>query len=267
MFGGIVRDITARKRLEEQLRQSHAALERAVQQRTAELQAANEQLQLSQAYLKKFAGMLLSVREEERKNISTALHDELGSMALAVTTHITLARDECAAHNPAAARAELDKAQAALRRAVEDLRRLAVSLRPPNLEIMGLTAAVTELVDTTRQQAGLKIIFRNTLGSRRIDEQRAIVVYRVLQEALTNIVKHARARQVRIRLDSDARGIHLQVADDGRGCNPAKLRRRAGPPKIGIEGMRERVESLGGVFAFTSSPGKGARISVVVPEK
>jgi signal transduction histidine kinase len=252
--------------LEERLRQSHAALEEAVKQRTAELTAANEQLQLSQAYLKKFAGMLLSVREEERKNISTALHDELGSMALAVGSHITLAREECIENNPDAAHAELNKAEAALRRAVEDLRRLAVSLRPPNLEIMGLTAAVTELVDTTREQTGLKIIFRNELGEKNIDEQRAIVVYRVLQEALTNIAKHARAQQVRIRLYSDVGGIHLQVADDGRGCDAANLWRRKGKPKIGIEGMRERVESLGGAFAFTSSPGKGARITVVLPE-
>ena len=89
--------------------------------------------------------MLLSVREEERKNISTTLHDELGSMAISVDSQISIAKEEVKENNKNAAFKALEQGQAALRKAVEDLRRLAVDLRPPNLEIVGLTAALTDL--------------------------------------------------------------------------------------------------------------------------
>ena len=137
---GLGIDITERKRIEQELKKAHDELEKKVQQRTAELAKTNKELQISQEYLKKFAGMLLSVREEERKNISTTLHDELGSMAISVDSQISIAKEECKENNKQATFKALEQAQAALRKAVEDLRRLAVDLRPPNLEIVGLTS-------------------------------------------------------------------------------------------------------------------------------
>ena len=142
-LAGLGIDITELKRIEQELKQAHDELEKKVKQRTAELREANEKLQISQEYLKKFAGMLLSAREEERKNISTTLHDELGSMAISVDSQISIAKEECKENNKQATFKALEQAQAALRKAVEDLRRLAVDLRPPNLEIVGLTPALT----------------------------------------------------------------------------------------------------------------------------
>jgi len=91
-LAGVGIDISDLKRMEQELKKSHAELEKRIKQRTSELAKANEKLQISQEYLKKFAGMLLSVREEERKNISTTIHDELGSMALSVTSKISIAQ-------------------------------------------------------------------------------------------------------------------------------------------------------------------------------
>jgi signal transduction histidine kinase len=253
--------------MEHELKKAHEKIERKVQHRTAELRKANEKLQISQAYLKKFAGMLLSAREDERKNISTALHDELGSMALSITSKITIAREECNKNDKQATAAALEQAQAAIRRAVEDLRRLAVDLRPPNLEIMGLTAALTEFIDKTKQHAKFKIIFRNELGSKKISEDTAIVIYRVIQEAVTNITKHAKAKNVRVSLYADKRNIHLDIADDGAGCDLKKALYRKGKPKIGIEGMRERAESLGGEFVITSAPNRGTQLKATLPKK
>jgi PAS domain S-box-containing protein len=264
---GLGIDITERKHMEHELKNAHEELGKKVKQRTAELREANKRLQISEEYLKKFAGLLLSAREEERKNISTTLHDELGSMALSVDSQISIAKEECKQNNKQATFTALAQAQAALRKSVEDLRRVAVDLRPPNLEIIGLTAALTDLLDKVKQQAKFKITFRNELGNKKISDDMAIVIYRVIQEALTNIMKHAKAKTARISLYAEKRNIKLEISDDGAGCDLQKALYKKGKPKIGIEGMRERVESLGGEFIITSAPNRGTQLKARLPKK
>jgi signal transduction histidine kinase len=267
IFCGIVRDITQRKQMEQKLKKAHEELEKKVQQRTAELRKTNKELQISREYLKKFAGILLSVREEERKNISTTLHDELGCMALSIDSQISIAKEECKENNKQATFNALEKAQAALRKAVEELRGLAVNLRPPNLEIMGLNSALTALIDKAKQQAKLKITFRNELRDKIITEDTAIVIYRVVQESVTNIIKHAKAKNARVSLYADKKNINLDITDDGIGSDLNKVFGRKGKLKIGIEGMRERIESLRGEFTITSAPKQGTQLKATLPEK
>jgi two-component system NarL family sensor kinase len=267
MFCGIVRDITERRQMEEELIKAHDELEKKIEQRTVELREANEKLKISRAYLKKFAGMLLSVREEERKNISITLHDELGSMALSVNSQISIAEEDVKANNRNAALKTLGQGKAALRKAVENLRRLAVDLRPPNLEIIGLTAALTDLFDKVKKHSPLKITFINDLANKKIPEDRAIVLYRVIQEALTNITKHAQAQKVSVRLYSDKNKVHLDITDDGVGFDVDKVSKGKGKLKIGIEGMRERVESLGGEFMISSAFKEGTQLKATLPKK
>jgi PAS domain S-box-containing protein len=264
---GLGIDITERKHMEHELKNTHEALEKKVKQRTAELREANKRLQISEEYLKKFAGILLSAREEERKNIAVTIHDELGSMAIAVDSQISIAREECNENNKQATFKALTNAQAALRKAVVDLRKLAVDLRPPNLEIMGLNAALTDFIDRAKEQTKLKIVFRNELGNKKISEDMAIVIYRVIQEALTNIMKHAKAKTAQISLYAEKRNINLEISDDGAGCDLQKALYRKGKPKIGIEGMRERVESMGGEFIITSAPTQGTQLKAMLPKK
>jgi PAS domain S-box-containing protein len=267
IFCGIVRDITERKQMEEQLKKSHEELGKTVQQRTAELRVANEKLQISEQHLKEFAATLLSAREEERKNISTTLHDELGSMVLSVTAKLSIAEEEITNNNNDAALKAVRESQAAVRKAVVDLRRVAVDLRPPNLEIMGLTAALTELLAKVREQTKYKIIFRNELAKKKIPEETAIVIYRIVQEAITNITKHANAKNVWIRLSGENKNVNLDISDDGAGCDLDTVLYKKGKPKIGIMGMRERIESLGGEFTLTSTPKKGTQLKVTLPKK
>jgi len=264
IFGGIIRDITKRNQLEEELRKSHAELEKKVKQRTAALREANDKLKISQTYLKTFAGMLLSAREEERKNIATTIHDELGSMAIAVDSQISIAKEECNDNNKQATFKALTNAQAALRKAVEDLRKVAVDLRPANLEIMGLNEALTDLIDKVKEHAKLKIIVTNELGTKKIPEDRAIAIYRVIQEALTNISKHAKAQKVSVRLYSDKNKVHLEITDDGVGFDVDNISKSKGKLKIGIEGMRERIESLGGEFMINSAFKEGTQLKATL---
>jgi signal transduction histidine kinase len=263
----IIRDITERRLMEEQLKKSHDELEKKVKQRTSELREANEQLQISQGYLKKFAGMLISVREDERKNLSTTLHDELGSMALSVTSKISIAKEDVKNNNRKAALKTLEEGEAALRKAVADLRGIAVDLRPPNLEIMGLNTVLTAFIDKAKKQAKFKITFSNELGNKKIADDKAIAIYRVTQEGITNITKHAKAQEVSVRIYLDKKKIHLEIADDGVGCDLNKVLYIKGKPKIGIEGMRERVESLGGEFIITSASKQGTQLKVTLPKK
>jgi signal transduction histidine kinase len=222
---------------------------------------------ISQSYLKKFAAMLISAREEERKNLSTTLHDELGSMALSVTSKISIAKEDVKNNNRKAALKTLEEGEAALRKAVADLRGLAVDLRPPNLEIMGLNTVLTAFIDKAQKQAKFKITFRNELGNKKIADDEAIAIYRVTQEAITNITKHAKAQEVSVRIYLDKKKIHLEIADDGVGCDLNKVLCIKGKPKIGIEGMRERVESLGGEFIITSASKQGTQLKVTLPKK
>ena len=144
-------------------------------------------------------------------------------MAIAVDSQISIAKEECNENNKQATFKALTNAQAALRKAVEDLSRLAVDLRPPNLEIMGLNAAVTDFIDKAKEQAKFKITFRNELGNKKISEDTAIVIYRVIQEALTNITKHAKAQKMSVRLYSDKNKVHLDITDDGVGFEVDKV--------------------------------------------
>ena len=269
MFCGIVRDITERKRMEQELQTAHDELEKKVKQRTVELSKTNKELQAAKEYLKKFSGKLLEIREEERRNISRALHDELGSMSVSVGSKISIAKEELKDNNAKAALRNLKQGETVLRKAVADIRKLAVDLRPPSLENMGLSAALRDYIETIKKHSKIRITFRNDLGNKKILGATAIAIYRVAQEAVTNISKHSQAKKVRVRLYADNKNIKLNVTDDGVGFDVDKIYSysKRGRFKMGIEGMKERIEALGGVLVIKSILRKGTLIKAVLPKE
>jgi len=145
--------------------------------------------------------------------------------------------------------------------ALHDVRSLAVELRPSSLDDFGLVPALERLAVTLEQQSGVRVALQDSLSEERLPAEVETVVYRFVQEALTNVVKHADAANVSIVLGRRDGGVSTLVEDDGRGFRPNEVRTDA----LGLVGMRERLALLGGTLAIESTPAKGTALIAYVP--
>jgi signal transduction histidine kinase len=200
----------------------------------------------------------VDAQELERKRLARELHDETGQALTSFLLGLRSVEDA----------ADLEQARqraSALRERVvgtlQDVRRLAVELRPTALDDFGLVPALERLVDTFRERSGLAVEFESRLGSERLAPEAETAVYRIVQEALTNVFKHAGARSVSILLTRKGGKVAAVIEDDGRGFNPEVLRDDA----LGIVGMRERVALADGRLTFESAEGAGTTLVVEVP--
>ncbi len=267
--GGVVQgavatfvDITERKQGEELLRQARDELEQRVLARTAELSQALEQLRDLSAYLE-------TVREEERTRIARDIHDELGSLLVALKMDVNWLGKRVED------RPELQhKCQGMGRmidRAVDNVGRIITDLRPSILDHQGLWAALEwqalEFIDSTELQRELTVHVTRGVAPPAgvVGERWAICVFRIFQEMLSNVARHAKARTVRIRLLVDSPPdpvLHLEVEDDGIGATPEQL---AAPNRYGVMGMRERAGHFGGTVSIRSAPRRGTRVLLTMP--
>ncbi len=206
----------------------------------------------------------LRIQEEERRHLARELHDELGQYLNAIKLDATAIQRQAGA-DPTGAGA------AAIVRTVDHLYEVVsgmiARLRPVGLEELGLAAAIEHCVDQWRQrlpQTQFSLILDGALDD--LDDALSVTLYRVIQEGLTNLGKHAQATQVRIELQrlsrpaGDDRPLRLRIQDNGRGLNGS-----ASGSRFGLSGMRERVELAGGSFALHSAPGAGLSIEAALP--
>jgi PAS domain S-box-containing protein len=218
-------------------------------------------LQESRRDLRALAGRLISAQEEERKRISRELHDDL-SQKLAL-----LAFDASGLLAEPAPPAEKMKEQLVTFRArveqlAQDVRQISHQLHPSVLDDLGLSAALSELCEEFSAKEGIEVVFEPERLPKDLPVDIASCLYRVAQEALHNVFKHARASQARLRMSGSADGIHFSIHDNGIGFDSeAGLSR----PGIGVVSMKERVALLHGEYSIKSQPGKGTDISVFVP--
>lgn len=197
--------------------------------------------------------------EQERKHIAREIHDELGQRLTALKMDISLLRMSFG-HNP-----ELFRMAERMRELAEGtidvVRQIASNLRPAALDL-GLVPAIEWLLDDLQKRSEIRCRLYVCDDELAMDEARATVVFRLVQESLTNIARHARAGQVEVSLARENDRLRLRIADDGCGFDPQaadKLR------SFGLLGMRERVLALDGSLAFDSSPGRGTMVSIELP--
>lgn len=220
-----------------------------------------DSLQKSERQLRTLSSSLLAAQEQERKRISRELHDDLGQIVTAVLLDVTRARKLELPH-ASDIYGSLERIQARAEEALQRVRSLSAMLRPGVLDQLGLKAAAVSLLEDMRERTELNVIEEIHVDHSDIPESVSIAVYRILQEAMTNIVKHAEATQVTVRLQSGRQTVALSVTDNGRGFDPASLAMDQG---LGLMGMQERAECLGGVFRIESAPGQGTTFYTEIP--
>jgi signal transduction histidine kinase len=225
-----------------------------------EQQAIAEREQTVLLQLRELSAKLESAREEERTRIAWELHDELGQSLTGL--HLDLSRlSKRVPSDRVVTRQRIESMIEATKQIILDVRRLASDLRPSILDNLGLVPAIewqlAEFQKRTRVRA--KLDYR---GERDIDRGKATVVFRIVQEALTNVIRHAQATRVHVRLSFDNHRLSLQVTDNGRGIRASEI---ACPDSLGIVGMHERVIRLGGEFKIAPKSPKGTQLDVVIP--
>jgi signal transduction histidine kinase len=196
-------------------------------------------------------------REEEVKRLAHELHDEAGQMLAVV--HLDL--DRVANELPPGFRDRLEPVRARLRDVELQLRRISHEMRPTALDDLGLLPALRFLGEGVARRASITVRVEDELD-RRLSPEVETVLYRAVQEALTNVARHAEATRVTVRLEHEDGLVVLSVTDDGVGFDPGRAGDGAG---LGITGMRERLASIGGTLEIRSTPGKGTMLRAPIP--
>jgi two-component system sensor histidine kinase UhpB len=197
-------------------------------------------------------------REGEARRIAQTLHDEAGQLLAAVQ----IALESLRPHVAPAGRSHLSQAESALVAAEEELRRVAYDLRPLVLDRHGLAPGLRCLARRVEQRAGILVEASCAVGERLPGEVET-AIYRIAQEALNNVVKHAGASRARLEVERRPRAVTLRVSDDGRGFDPHAVEKLCAG--MGLEGVRQRVSALEGEVQIQSRPGGGAEIRVSIP--
>lgn len=211
--------------------------------------------------LREVAARSMHAAEEERLRISRDLHDGVAQALAAMRVRLRLARS---ASKPEDQDGALSALSVDLGEAIDELRRIALGLRPPALDLLGLGSAVESLARSVGETTRLDVdVHAAVAAGRRLTPDGELALYRILQEALTNVVRHAAATRVEVRLADEGGSLVLTVADDGHGF--AARERMAGPGGLGLLGMQERAAYVGGSVEIVSEPGAGTRVRVVIP--
>lgn len=238
IFFHTVSDITDRKQSDEQLRTSR------------------EQLRALSLYLE-------SVREEERTNLAREIHDELGSLLTGLKIDLSWLAKKTSREQELIL-AKIKSMYELIDEAIQTVKRISTELRPGVLDDLGLSAAIEWAGQEFEKRTEIKLEFISRPKDIILDGDRSTAIFRIFQEALTNIVRHANATNARISLKQDGDRVVLRIRDNGKGIDKKQL---SDPKAFGLIGMRERAMSKGGDVKISATPGGGTTIIVSIPLK
>jgi two-component system NarL family sensor kinase len=239
---------------------------RQVQELTADNQRLLQSVVKSERRFRTLAKSVWHVQEEERRRLARELHDGIGQTLTALANQLQRLHDDTSAMENLSLGQRLADALDITRGALHDTRELSRLLRPTLLDDLGLEAALRWLARTLSERAGLNIEVHSTLGERRLAPDCETLVFRITQEALTNVIRHSGAKLAQILLTCTGPGLRLQVRDDGRGFDPeAATTPEKGGISAGVRGMRDRAELFGGTLELSSAPGEGTCVQLVLP--
>lgn len=220
----------------------------------------------TQEKLKKFAAHLQSVREEERISLAREIHDELGQILVAIKIELgvliqrVMNEEDENLRNDCLLR--LNRLSGLVNDTINSSRRIMTDLRPAMLDFLGFIEAGRQHVMKFGERYQIECDFINDLSDVKIDMQQSVALFRILQESLNNIAKHARASEVSVHIGSDNKAMFLEISDNGQGFDMSQMRRM---DSYGVLGMMERALLLEGTFNISSSPGEGTLVRVEMP--
>lgn len=240
---------------------SHSQLEHRVRERTAELELANRGL-------RNLSARLLRVQDEEQRRIARELHDSTGQALAALGMNLSKLQREVSPLSPSVAATAAESLQIA-RQVSDELRTISYLLHPPLLDEMGLQSALHWYLDGFQERSGIATILEMKDALPRLPQELELTIYRIVQTALVNIHRHAKASLALVRLTQSGAEISVEISDNGVGIPPETLAKIAssGTPGVGLRGARERVKDFNGDFSVASiSGGTTVRAAFPVPQ-
>jgi signal transduction histidine kinase len=247
------REITRRQAVEAALKQSETHY--------SQLLAQSDRLQ---EQLRQLSRKVLSAQEDERRNISRELHDVIAQTLTGINVRLAALAKE-AANNTKGLDRNIARTQKMVEKSVDIIHRFARELRPAVLDDLGLIPALHSFLKIFSQRTGLRVHLKACAAVEELDMARRTVLFRVAQEALTNVARHAHASRVEVCMEQQPTGICLRIKDDGKSFQADRMLNGKGSKRLGLLGMRERLEMVGGHLTIDSVAGQGTTILAQIP--
>ena len=228
--------------------------------KTDEKRKAKEKLRLSSEQLREFAAGIEAVREEERARLAREIHDELGQALTVIKLDLSWLQKK-PQQNQQEFRKKVKSMMDHVDNTIKRMRKIVSELRPSMLDDLGLVPAIEWQVKEFQKRTGIRSRLRSNVEEADITPERSAAVFRVVQEALTNVMRHAKAKSVQIDLQKKNGLLKISVSDDGRGMKNGVI---TDIKSLGILGMKERILRIGGDFKIHSTLGSGTRVEIVL---
>jgi signal transduction histidine kinase len=261
---GAASDVTAGKEIEQKYRQLAETLDAEVRVRTRELEERNAEILRQSDYVRELSWQLLRTQDDERRHIARELHDSAGQMLAVLGWKLGILSHEAGVPQ-AEFRRSLEEANEMVQQLTKEIRTMSYLLHPPLLDEGGLPAALSWYIGGLTDRSGLDISFKISDGFGRLPRDMELVVFRLVQECLTNIHRHSGSRTAAIQLLREAGRVLIEVRDHGRGISTERLSQiHTNGSGVGIRGMRERLRQFRGEMTIDSTP-PGTTVLVTIP--